>query len=100
MSNIIVVSDTLPEEWQGFMAETMSALGEKKVYGIAVVALLSEREEDGSTALTGYFNMSTEDRAMAAAHIQADVVDGIARANMRYWLERMEQDEDGGEEDG
>ncbi len=100
MSNIVVVSDAPPEEWQSFMAETMNALGKKKIQGIAVVALLSEREEDGSAALTGYFNMSVEDKAMAAAHIQGDVVDGIARANMRHWLDRVEQDEDGGEEDG
>ncbi len=100
MSNIIVVSDAPPEEWQSFFAETMNTLCKKKIRGIAIVALLSEREEDGSGAMTGYFNMSTEDRAMAAVHIQGDVVDGIARANMRRWLERMEQDEDGGEDDG
>lgn len=101
MGSIIVVSDAPPEEWQGFLTETMNTICKKKIKGIAVVALLSELDEDGCSALTGYFNMSTEDRAMAAAHIQGDVVDGIARANLRHWLDRMEQEEeDGGDEDG
>lgn len=33
--------------------------------------------------------------------LEGDVVDGIARANLRHWLDRMEQEEeDGGDEDG
>lgn len=99
MASFIVVSDAPPEEWQSFVTETMQAASGKKVRGVAVVYLLAEPDEDGATVLTGYFNTSVEDKAYAAAHIQADVVDGIARANIRDWMDRMERDREEGEEE-
>lgn len=99
MASFIVVSDAPPEEWQSFVTETMQAASGKKVRAVAVVYLLAEPDQDGAKVLTAYFNTSVEDKAYAAAHIQADVVDGIARANIRDWLDRMERDEEEGEKE-
>lgn len=48
----------------------------------------------GADVLTGYYNMPLQDKQTAASNIQADVTDGIIRANMRRYLEELEQEDD------
>ena len=53
---------------------------------------LLEPDEEDEAVLTGYFNMNLQDKELAAANIQADVVDGILRANIKRYLEELEEE--------
>lgn len=93
MANFTILSDKSFEDYIPFVAETLQILSAKKVRGLAIVALLDEADEDGADVLTGYYNMPLQDKQTAASHIQADVTDGIVRANMRRYLEELEQED-------
>lgn len=93
MANFTILSDKPLEDYIPFVAETLQAISAKKVRGLAIVALLDEADEDGADVLTGYYNMPLQDKQTAASHIQADVTDGIVRANMRRYLEELEQED-------
>ena len=92
MANFTILSDKPFEDYISFMTETLQVLSSCKVHGLAIVALLEEPDEDGSDVLSGYYNMCLKDKQEAASHIQADVTDGIVRANMRRYLEELEQE--------
>lgn len=94
MANFTILSDKPFEDYISFVTETLQILSAKKVRGLAIVALLDEADEDGADVLTGYYNMPLQDKQAAASHIQADVTDGIVRANMRRYLEELEQEDD------
>lgn len=94
MANFTILSDKPFEDYISFVTETLQILSSKKVRGLAIVALLEEPDEDGADVLTGYYNMSLQDKQTAASNIQADVTDGIIRANMRRYLEELEQEDD------
>ena len=93
MANFTILSDKPFEDYISFVTETLQILSAKKVRGLAIVALLDEADEYGSDVLTGYYNMPLQDTQTAASHIQADVTDGIVRANMRRYLEELEQED-------
>ena len=93
MANFTILSDKPFEDYISFVTETLQILSAKKVRGLAIVALLDEADEDGADVLTGYYNMHLQDKQTAASHIQADVTDGIVRANMRRYLEELEQED-------
>ena len=93
MANFTILSDKPFEDYISFVTETLQILSAKKVRGLAIVALLDEADEDGADVLTGYYNMCLKDKQTAASHIQADVTDGIVRANMRRYLEELEQED-------
>lgn len=94
MANFTILSDKPFEDYISFVTETLQILSSKKVRGLAIVALLEEPDEDGADVLTGYYNMLLQDKQTAASNIQADVTDGIIRANMRRYLEELEQEDD------
>lgn len=98
MANFTILSDQPFEDYILFLEETMQTLSSEKVQGLAVVALLEGPDESGADVLTGYYNMSLRDKQEAASQIQADVTDGIVRANIRRYLEEMEQEERDGQE--
>ena len=93
MANFTILSDKPFEDYISFVTETLQILSAKKVRGLAIVALLDEADEDGADVLTGYYNMPLQGKQAAASHIQADVTDGIVRANMRRYLEELEQED-------
>lgn len=93
MANFTILSDKPFEDYISFVTETLQILSGEKVKGLAVVALLEEPDAGGADVLTGYYNMNLQDKQTAASNIQADVTDGIIRANMRRYLEEMEQEE-------
>lgn len=93
MANFTILSDKPFEDYISFVTETLQILSAKKVRGLAIVALLDEADEDRADVLTGYYNMPLQDKQAAASHIQADVTDGIVRANMRRYLEELEQED-------
>lgn len=90
MAAFMIVSDRPPEEYQAFLTQAIQDLSDYAVRGVALVALLEEPDEDEADVLTAYFNMNLQDKQLAAGNIQADVVDGIVRANMRRYLEELE----------
>lgn len=90
----ILLSDGPIEGWASFLAENIQKLEKSKVRAIALVALLEEPDEDGADVLTGYYGMSLQDKQTAASNIQADVTDGLVRANFRRYLEELENQED------
>ena len=73
------------------------AAGGRAVGGIALVALLEEPDEDGADALTAYFHLGLRGKEEAAANIQADVTEGIVRANLRRYLRELEEEDEAGE---
>lgn len=98
MANFTILSDQPFEDYILFLEETMQILSSERVQGLAVVALLEGPDESGADVLTGYYNMSLRDKQAAASQIQADVTDGIIRANIRRYLEEMEREEQDGQE--
>ena len=96
--NVKILAYICRECYAAFLEETMQILSSEKVQGLAVVALLEGPDESGADVLTGYYNMSLRDKQAAASQIQADVTDGIVRANIRRYLEEMEQEERDGQE--
>ncbi len=94
MANFTILSDKPFEDYISFMTETLQVLSSCKVHGLAIVALLEEPDEDGADVLTGYYNMGLLDKQEAAANIQMDVADGFIRANLRRYLEELEQEDD------
>ena len=87
----ILLSDRPIEGWATFLSENIQILEEYRVRAVALVVLLEEPDEDGADVLTGYYGMSLQDKQIAASNIQADVTDGIIRANIQRYLEE-EQD--------
>ena len=73
MDHFTWISDKPAAEWEAFLIQVMSELGEHSIDGIAIVALLDG--DDG--AITSYYNLDTWGRAEAAAHINADMICGI-----------------------
>lgn len=90
----MLVSDKPVEDWASFLAEGIQELSRYKVRGVAMVALLEPGPDGENEVMTGYHNMNLRDKQEAASHIQADVTDGIVRANMRRYLEELENEED------
>lgn len=91
MAHFMLLSDRPQKNYEAFLLEGLEELRKHTVRGLAVVALL-EPDEEGEAVLTGYFNMSLQDKELAAANIQADVVDGILRANIKRYLEELEDE--------
>lgn len=90
----ILLSDKPIEGWTSFLAENIQVLGKYKVRAVAVVALLEEPDEDGADVLTGYYGMDLQDKQTAASNIQADVTDGLVRANLRRYLQELEEEDE------
>lgn len=90
----ILLSDRPIEGWAAFLSENIQALEDYKVRAVALVVLLEEPDEDGADVLTGYYGMSLQDKQIAASNIQADVTDGIIRANIQRYLEELEEEQD------
>lgn len=100
MAQFMVVSDEPLRDYQEFLAQAMRDLSGYKVGGIALVALLEEPDEDGAAALTAYFHLGLWGKEEAAANIQADITDGIVRANMRRYLQELEEEDEEDEPHG
>lgn len=96
MNKYIVVSDGAPKPYEGFLTEELEAISEYKVKGLAMVILVESKE---TNALVGYWNMNVTERAYAATHMQADVVDGIIKYNLRKYRDMMEALDDEEEPD-
>lgn len=73
--SIFLISDK-NIEYQQFIAETVEALANYEVEGIAIVALTKD-----SQALTGYWNMNLRDKLQAEAEIRFDSIDAFLQAN-------------------
>ena len=94
MAEFMVVSDKPLQGHQEFLADLAKKTAGYKVKGVAAVFLLDERIDERADVLTAYFNMNMQDRQIAAAEIQADIVDGIVRANIRRYLEELDEDQE------
>lgn len=92
MSNYILISDKPLADHEQFLAETIEKLSGQKVTGVALVVTVDT--EEGEVVMTGYHNMGLAERQLAAAHINADVVDGIVRANIKDYLNDLNDDGD------
>ena len=73
--------------------------GRRACFGLALelCALLEEPDEDGADALTAYFHLGVRGKEEVAANIQADIIDGIVRANLRRYLQELEEEDEAGE---
>lgn len=92
---MLITSDKPVEEWTSFIMESVSLLENRKVRGVAIVALLREETEDNARAVIGYHNMALKDKQEVVSLVQADVIKQIIRANLRELLQELEEDEDG-----
>lgn len=93
MANFTILSDKPFEDYISFVTEMLQIISHQKVRGLAVVVMLEEPDEEGADVLTGYYNMNLQDKQAAASNIQADVTDGLVRANLRRYLEELEQED-------
>ncbi|WP_101698510.1 hypothetical protein [Clostridium minihomine] len=86
----VILSVNKQNEYLPFLTETIDALGEEKVKGLAVVAILEDRE-----VFTGYWNMDLQDKATAETHIRYDCIDQMILNNKdRYFTDSEAEDED------
>ena len=97
MAHYILVSDKPLEGHEQFLTEALEELRKHRVLGLAMVAFL-EPEEDGDDILTGYYGLDLRGKQEAAIQIQADVTDGIIRANMKRYMEEIEREREEEEE--
>lgn len=93
MAQFMVVSDEPLRDYQEFLTQAIRDLSGYKVGGIALVALLEEPDEDGADVLTAYFHLGLRGKE-EAANIRADVTEGIVRANLRRYLQELEEEDE------
>ena len=91
---LILLSDRQLAEHEGFLLDIANSLHDKKVNGLAVVALLDEDYPDTGDILTGYFHMSIRDRQLAAASIQTDSMYRMLRIMLDSRSDTDQVDED------
>ncbi|MCI5929317.1 MAG: hypothetical protein MRZ73_12430 [Pseudoflavonifractor capillosus] len=91
MAHYILVSDKPLEGYEQFLTGALDELRKHRVLGLAMVAFL-EPEESGDDILTGYYGLNLRGKQEAAMQIQADVTDGIVRANVQRYLEEIERE--------
>jgi len=84
----VIVSDKGTQKFNPFMADTIERLNENKVKGIAISAICA----DGNT-ITGYWNMSLQDKAIAETAIHYDCIDQLIMANRDRYFKEQEDDE-------
>lgn len=83
-----IVSDKPLGKREIFVQEMLSALDEQNAQNIAMVARLP-----GGAVMTAYFNMDLQDKQLASAQIDLDVMDDMFMANRdRYLLEEDENE--------
>lgn len=92
MAHFMIVSDSPAQDYENFLTEGMAEMRKYKVRSLAIVAILEKGEQEDT--LDGYFNMDLRDLQVAAATIQADITDKLVRANLRRYLEELEETED------
>lgn len=81
-----MIFTTEPKGYTAFLTETIEAFSKSNIKGIAIVALT------GNENITGYWNMSLQDKVIAENEIRYDVVDGLIMANRdRYFQEEQEE---------
>lgn len=83
-----IVSDKPLGKRETFVQEMLNALDEQNAQNIAMVARLP-----GGNVMTAYFNMDLQDKQLASAQIDLDVMDDMFMANRdRYLLEEDENE--------
>lgn len=75
-----------PRGYTGFLSETIEQLGKFGIEGIAISAIC----EDGNV-ITGYWNMSLQDKAIVHTNIQYDCIDQFIKANRDKYFEDQEE---------
>lgn len=91
---LILLSDRQLAEHEDFLLDIANSLHDKKVNGLAVVALLDEDYPDTGDILTGYFHMSVRDRQVAAASIQTDSMYRMLRIMLDNRFDTDQESED------
>lgn len=91
---LILLSDRELAEHEVFLLDMANDLHDKKVKGLAVVALLDKDYPDTGDILTGYFHMSVRDRQVAAATIQTDSMYRMLRIMLDQRSDTDPEDED------
>jgi len=77
---IAIITDKQQLEYSEWLAQSIEEMQKHNVRGIAIVALCDDEN------ITGYWNMSQRDKAMAETEIRYDVIDGFINANTaRYF---------------
>lgn len=86
----VIFSGNKQNEYLPFLTETIDALGAEQVRGLAVVAILEDRQ-----VFTAYWNMDLQDKATAETNIRYDCIDQMIRNNKeRYFTDSKIEDED------
>ncbi|MBE6959838.1 MAG: hypothetical protein E7448_03835 [Ruminococcaceae bacterium] len=70
---LILLSDRELAEHEAFLLDLLNGLHTREVEGVAVVAILKEKDPDGGDIISAYHNMSLRDRKLAADIIDTDV---------------------------
>lgn len=93
-AHMMLVSDRPVHEYEAFLVDLMHFMDRHKIAGVAVVALLAEKTEDGGDSIVGYHKMDLRDKMTAASLIQADITYKIAQDAARDLLELPEPDQE------
>lgn len=83
-----LISNETPADYEGFILESLEAMRNEKVKGIAIVVLTEDNK-----ALTGYWNMVLSDKVQAASEINFDAIDQLIMSNIRRYRNAAEEDE-------
>lgn len=87
-----IISDKQPKEYSGWLAESLEALEEVEVKGLALIALVND---ENASAYTAYWRMNLANRAQAEIHLRYDVMDAFISANIDRWLNPEDDCDDG-----
>lgn len=89
---IAIISDTQPKEYSGWLTESLEALEDVEVKGLALIALVND---ENASAYTAYWHMNLADKAQAEQHLHYDVMDTFISANINRWLNPEDDCDDG-----
>lgn len=73
---MMIISDEPLDSVGNFLLEAIKDLHGREIHGVAIVAAIND-PEIGLSYMTGYHKMSAMGMQLAAAQIQADIVDDI-----------------------
>ena len=93
-AHLTLISDRPVNDYEAFFVDLLHGLDKHKIRSVAVVAVFEDPEDDGSDAITGYFNAGIRDRQLAASLIQADITYKIAQDAVREMLDLPDPNEE------
>jgi hypothetical protein len=89
---MMIISDEPLDSVGNFLLEAIRDLHGREIHGVAIVAAIND-PKNGLSYMTGYHEMSAVGMQLAAAQIQADIVDDIIAKRLDEIIEDFGDDD-------